>query len=194
MSLAAKSIPQNRTYFGGQLEFSRECSGVVMSEVTYCGKRKWMGHSHNRAFFAFLLNGGYQEYYRNHDVEYRPHTLNFRPAGMTHRDEITAAGTKFFITEIANSWEKRLREYSPQINLSPDFCDADGPWLAMSLYDAIKHSPSFSPLLVEGIVSDLLAGLIKRPKFLERKKPPKKSSFKVDDSGCPQLYSRCQDW
>jgi AraC family transcriptional regulator len=157
-------------HFGGQLRSYYRCLDVAMSEVEYSEIRKCRQHSHDSTFFSLLLKGGYSEHYGGHTVHHRPNTVIFRPAGMTHGDEVTAPGTRFFIIEMADSWLSRLREYSPRLDFTPS-CGNDATWLATRLYDAIKTSSSCSPLLVQGIVFDLLMSAARLDAVQESRRP-----------------------
>jgi AraC family transcriptional regulator len=143
-------------HFGGRLRSYQSCLDITLSEVEYTAIRKCPRHSHDRAFFSLLLQGGYEEQYGRHTVCHRPRTVSFRPAGTIHDDEITAAGTRFFIIEVADAWLSRLGKYSPRLDWEPHFCADDATWLATRLHDSVRDSPTASPLLVQGIVLDLL--------------------------------------
>jgi len=159
-------------YFGGQLRSYRSCFDVTMSEVEYKEMRRCRPHAHERAFFSFLLRGGYEERHGRHHFCHRLQTVAFRPAGMIHADEITAAGTRFFIIEITDDWLSRLGRYSPRLDWTPGFCADDAAWLATRLYHALANSSTGSPLLVQGIVLDLLMSAARLEAFQVSRNPP----------------------
>jgi AraC-like DNA-binding protein len=167
----ASNLLKPQTYFGGQLRLSRSCSNITMSEVEYVQARECKGHSHERAFFALLLQGGYDEIYKRRRLRYRSDTVVFRPAGMTHADEITARGTRFFIIEMGDAWESRMREYSPRLDLTDDVCGDNAAWFAQRLYDAMTHSPACPSLLVQAMVLDLLNIAARSGVVRERQRP-----------------------
>jgi len=168
-----RRILRRGRYFGGQLQFRRVCSDLTMCEVEYSEVGKCKEHSHDRPFFALLLQGAYEESYLRQRVQYRPGTMTFRPAGIEHSDEIIAPKTRFFIIELDDTWEGRIREHSQPGDFVADALVRDASWLAILLYDVVKNFPACFPLLVEGIVLDLVlsaAGLMKRgrrPRWLD---------------------------
>ena len=103
-----------------------------------------------------MLRGSYEERYGTRCVAHRTMTVAFRPAGMAHRDQISAPGTRFFIIEVSKHWEDRIKEYLPHWIAQPVMCSGDAPWLAARLYDGLRSSTECSPVVVKDIVIDLL--------------------------------------
>jgi AraC-like DNA-binding protein len=98
-------------------------------------------------------------------------SVAFRPAGMAHRDHISAPGTRFFIIELAKHWEDRIRDYLPQWSAQPVMCSGDATWLAASLYDGLRRSIGCSPLVVNDIVFDLLISASRSYEALTERRP-----------------------
>jgi AraC family transcriptional regulator len=142
-----------------------------MSEVEYPEVRKCGLHAHEQAFFAILLQGSYEERYGRRCVAHRRMSVAFRPAGMAHRDHISAPGTRFFIIEIAKHWEDRMREYLPHWSAQPVMCSGDATWLAARLYDGLRSSIECSPLVVKDIVLDLLVSASRSYETLAERSP-----------------------
>jgi AraC family transcriptional regulator len=165
-------------YFGGDLRSFRTHSGLQLSEVDY-GPRKWPRHTHGRAFFAFLLSGGYVENRDRHALAYRPFDLGFHPESTRHEDEICAADTRFFLIELDETWERRLREVNPAAAREPRLCSPDDARLAARLYRAYRGGDTRSGLFAEGLVLELLAGLL--PGSETKRRPPPAWLAKVRD-------------
>jgi AraC family transcriptional regulator len=146
----------SETKFGGKLVHSHSCCGVTLSEVEYLEVRQCGRHTHQQAFFAVVQNGMYEERYGRLDLRHRGRSVAFRPAGMTHQDRILSPGTHVFLIEIDKAWDSRIRECAAGWTPEPTACEGDASWLAARLLDALRLSVECSPLLVEGIVYDLL--------------------------------------
>ena len=168
-TMPAECLPSRR-YFGGAGEAFYSCSGISLSQVLYRAKRSCRTHSHPRAFFALLLRGGYREKCGDREFAYEPHTLGFHPFGLTHADE-THANTRFFLVEMGDHWVRRLREYAPPHALLPGTCGGQAASLAMRLYAEFRRAPACSPLLVEGIVLEMLANIARAKEVRETHKP-----------------------
>jgi AraC family transcriptional regulator len=122
------------------------------------------------AFFAMLLSGGYREKWGRREIAYEPYSVAFHPSDMAHADE-TRAETRFFLVEIGDSWVRRLKEYAPPAALTPDACGGEATRLAIRLYAEFNRAPACSPLLVEGIVLQMLANVACVTEVRERHKP-----------------------
>lgn len=70
-----------------------------------------------------------------------------------------------------NHWLERLREQDPRAALRPEISNSELSWLALRLYRAMKRQ-TLSPLLVEGIVLELLAEAGRVAPARERGSPP----------------------
>ena len=159
------------TKFGGRLHSFHSCAGISLSEVEYPQARKCGLHAHEHAFFALMLQGSYEERFGKQCVEPRRMSVAFRPAGMTHRDRISAPGTRFFIIEIAKHWEDRIKEYLPRWSAQPVMCGGDAAWLAALLHDGLRSSIGCSPLVVNPIVFDLLISASRSYETLTERRP-----------------------
>ena len=170
ISLMPTERSPSRRYFGGAGEAFYSCSGISLSQVLYRAPRSCRPHCHGRAFFALLLRGGYREKCGTREFAYEPHTLGFHPSGLIHADE-THAQTRFFLVELGDPWVRRLREYAPSHALIPGTCGGEAASLAMRLYAEFRRAPACSPLLVEGIVLEMLANLARAKEVREKHKP-----------------------
>jgi AraC family transcriptional regulator len=124
-----------------------------------------------RAFFAFLVRGGYVENLDRQEFAYRPFDLGFHPDSTRHVDRICADDTRFFLVELEEPWLRRLRDASPGAGLAPRLCPPEDARLASRLYRAFREGDARASLLAEGLVLELLAGLLPEPR-LPRREPP----------------------
>ena len=164
------SLQPGESYFGGKLVSMTEQSGVVLSEVLYPTVIRWKLHTHGRAFFALLLDGHYAESYRNWRWTYQPFTMGFHPEGVSHADECGVDNSRFFLIELENSWMERLREHSPTSSIELRLCDTRAGLLATRLFRESKRKTPQLPLLVEGLVLEILATMVPDSES-ERSKP-----------------------
>jgi AraC-like DNA-binding protein len=161
-----------RQYFGGDLRSFRAHSGLRLSEVEY-GVRRWSEHTHRSAFFALLLRGKYAETLRDRELSYRPFDLGFHPEATCHADRIEAGATKFFLIELDESLVGRLREHAPAAAREPRICAPQDSSLAARLYRAHRAGASYSPLMAEGLVLEMLSGLAPGSRAGTTRRPPR---------------------
>jgi AraC family transcriptional regulator len=161
--------------FYGQSVNKLQVSGLILSELLHAEGKRLPQHSHEMAFFCLLLDGAYAEFYRTRTIWYRPMTIVWHPPGISHRDEIGREGGKFFTVEVHHRWLERLREFArgPEV-LPNDLNDVHGGelvWLALRLYREHKEQQAYSPLVIEGLMLEMLA-MAARVKMPVEKRPP----------------------
>ena len=156
--------------FYGEILRKRQASGLILSELKHDAPRKLPSHSHELAYFCLLLNGNYWEQLGSQRVTYKPLTVMFHPPGMTHIDEIGAAGGRFFSVEIKKEWIERVRDCIGATDLDSSLHEGDLAWLAMRLYREHKQMDACSMLTAEGLVLEMLA-IVGRMKNGDRNRP-----------------------
>ncbi|MBK8096302.1 MAG: helix-turn-helix domain-containing protein [Planctomycetes bacterium] len=73
---------------------------ATITEADYAPGARLPRHSHACAHFCFVLGGGYHETLGRNDLERRPMSLTFQPAGVEHEERHFGAGRHLLI-EIA---------------------------------------------------------------------------------------------
>jgi len=129
-------------------------------------------HAHERAFFGFVLEGGYQETFEQRQRECHPCTFLFHPEGERHSELHYEAVVRIFCFEPAPNWLEKVRDRSSC--LREPFASQGGPLvtLAARLYREFRIQDSFSPVAMEGLALELLATAC-RGQFERESKPPR---------------------
>ena len=83
----------------------------------------------------------------------------FRPAGEIHANKSGRTGLHCLIAEVAVGWLEHVRECAP-FPIRP-ICvrDADLSWLSTRLYQEYRLGRLSSPLVIEGLLLEIAAGL-----------------------------------
>jgi AraC family transcriptional regulator len=157
--------------FYGQVIKKHQCAGVVLSELRHTIGRRLPEHSHQQAYFCFLLNGDYAEYQGGRTFKYKPLGLMFHPPGLSHRDEIGVRGGHFLSVELDTNWIERLAEYSKVPDAVTNLEGSDLSALVMRLYREFREPDNISPLAIEGAVMTMLADLARGRIKNERRVP-----------------------
>jgi AraC family transcriptional regulator len=132
---------------------------VTLSVVEHAAPRQVPCHSHQHIFLSLLVRGGYQEWIGDQRIDYAPLTAVFHPEHLEHRDQITAAGSLFFIAEVDPSLlgdsERRRRGLASVRELG------GGPpvWSMLRLFDAVGGARR-DPLEAEEPVTEILDQLV----------------------------------
>jgi AraC family transcriptional regulator len=157
--------------FFGRNRVSYSQSGFVLSDTEYQPALKVPVHFHELAYFCLLLNGGYWEAYGRRRVVYDPFSLVFHPPKEVHHGDISSAGSRCFHVEIAPYWLERLREHGKVPTDALDLHSGELVWLAKRLYREFRAGTAASPLVIEGIVLEMLGLLVRAPKTGEQNAP-----------------------
>ncbi len=166
-----RSSHLNPGQFYGHSAVKQQVAGLILSDLVHNEGKLIPPHSHELGFFSLLLDGAYQEFYRTRTIHYDPMTITWHPPGISHRDEIGHKGGKFFTVEVQNSWLDRVREFAA---VPESLYDANGGelvWLAMRLYREHREAQLASPLVIEGVMLEMLA-IATRQQLPNEKRPP----------------------
>jgi AraC family transcriptional regulator len=148
--------------FYGEVIRKHRCSGLILSELKYRTGLRLPEHYHQLACFCLLLRGDYSEYLGRKPVLYKPLSVVFHTAEMTHRDEVGISGGHFFVIEMESRWI----EYLPEDAAAPvptapvptaPVPAGDLTWLALRLYREFRELDACSPLAIEGLILAMLA-------------------------------------
>ena len=103
------------------------------------------------------LQGDYREQYGHELKQFGPFTIAFRPAGISHQDEIGPRGVRLFEVEIQPIWQNRLAECSGALDTACEDCHGgELLWLGIKLY-LESCNPSVDDLYSESLLSELVA-------------------------------------
>jgi AraC family transcriptional regulator len=130
--------------------------GLRLMETAYYPALKLPAHSHESAYFCFVLDGSFAELYGKHSRLCRPSTLIFHPAGETHSDYFHT-GARCFNVQINDQWLERVGQHSRLIETPADFYDERLSSLAARLYREFREEDDFSRLSIEGLTLEMLA-------------------------------------
>ncbi|HYG83036.1 MAG TPA: AraC family ligand binding domain-containing protein, partial [Pyrinomonadaceae bacterium] len=139
----------------GTLLKSSEVAGFTLMEIAYTPNLRLPTHSHRSAYFCLVLHGGFTECYGRNSRACRPSTLIFHPSGERHSDYFHAPARCFNLI-ISVPWLERVREHSTIVNGGADFRGGVLPHLAMKVYREFRQADGISPLIVEGLMLEIL--------------------------------------
>ncbi len=157
--------------FYGHSVNKQKVSGLILSELVHAEGKLLPLHSHEMGFFSLLLEGAYREFFRTRTIQYRPMTIVWHPPDLTHLDEIGREGGKFFTVEVQHQWLDRLREFATVPDILFDVHGGDLVWLALRMYREHKEAQACSPLVLEGLMLEMLA-MATRVRLPNEKTPP----------------------
>ena len=157
--------------FYGETVKSCAVSDFLLSESSYRAGSRIGHHSHASPYLSILLRGSYRETYGRRSRDCRPSTVVFHPAGEVHADHFLASGGHIFRFEIPQSKDLTC---STRAALEDPFELIGGPvaWLATRLYAEFKRLDPYSPLIIEGLVLEILGYSTRRKVEQHNNQPP----------------------
>lgn len=150
--------------FYGSIQRKQERHDAIFTDLQHSSPRRLPAHSHELAFFALLLDGSYGETYAHRQMQFRPFTMMFRPAGIPHQDEIGPHGVKFFEIELRPAWQKQILDGSGTLDTPcDDLGDGRLLWLGLKLFRETRDSVPVHDLCVETLIAELVAAVARKP-------------------------------
>ena len=166
------------SYYGETLR-SRKVASFELSERVYSPGYQTPKHTHKQALFCFVMQGAYTETYGSKTRECKASTLLFHPPEELHAERFHEAGGRSFIIEIAPNWLTQVREHLTIAESSSDFHGGAFELLGQKLYREFAHTDGASPLIIEGLMMEMLGETMRHsavkqchhsPRWLEQAK------------------------
>jgi AraC family transcriptional regulator len=155
-------------FYGRVLE-ARPWNGLALSETSYAPDLTIPLHSHSHSLICVVLNGEFTERYGNRQRTCQPSTLTFHPEDEVHSETIHRGGARLFSIGLVSSWLERLSQYG--LCLTDSFACQGGAavTLGQRVYQEFRYPDEFSPLVVEGLVLEMLAVMTRKTKAEPRR-------------------------
>jgi AraC-type DNA-binding domain-containing proteins len=158
------------SYYGETLR-SRNIAGFELSERVYPPGFRTPKHAHKRALFCFVMAGNYTEEYGGRTRECKSSTLLFHPSDELHAEQFHDAGGRSFIIEMEPAWLAQIGQRLEVADDSADFESGVFDLLARRLYREFAQPDCASPLIIEGLMMEMLGETGRRPAIACHKPP-----------------------
>lgn len=151
----------------------RSCvvAGLTLTETAYAPSLRLPRHFHQSAYFCFVLQGNFTEFYERQSRACRPSTLIFHPSDEAHADHFHTAARCFNIL-LGARWVERARRHPGMADGSTDFRGGFLAQLAARLYKEFRHMDELSPLIIEGLTIEILGEAARSSIRRQRPTPP----------------------
>ena len=148
-------LPPGEMY--GETVTSRRIGGFILSERIYSPRYETPRHSHRWPLLCFVIDGTYTETYGGKTRLCSPSTLLFHPQDELHEEHFHDHGGRSFIVEIEPEWLERIRERVSVAAGAGEFSGGALAGLGRSLYREFASPDDVSPLVVEGLMLEIVA-------------------------------------
>lgn len=141
---------------------TREAASLRLTEASYPAGVRLPQHVHEQAGFCLLLRGEYDIRCGKNFLLRKPGNLTFTPGGEIHSNRIHDQEVRCFAIEMTQPWMERANGHLKFLPGSVRFDGGSPPWLAMRLYREFRQDDDLTPLAIEGLALELLAGVARR--------------------------------
>jgi AraC family transcriptional regulator len=147
--------------YHGECVRSLTTAGLLLTERTYPPCLEIPPHVHVRPYLCTVLRGGYLETCGGRVWTCTPRTLFLRPGGERHADRFGEAGGQVFGIELGGAWAERLSPGRRTLERPAAF-EGLCTGLARKLHREFRLDDPASPLIVEGLVLEILGEACRR--------------------------------
>jgi AraC family transcriptional regulator len=147
-------MKHNSQILHGDIVKNKTIAGFALTETAYDAGLQIPAHSHDFAYFCFVLRGDFNERYERQARLCNSFSLIFHPPHETHSDEFYAP-TKCFNLQLSGSFLERSIQY-PAFAETPDNFGGVSRQIAAKIYKEFRYTDELSPLIVEGLMFELL--------------------------------------
>lgn len=160
--LSSSSLKRESCCFDGCAQANvlrvREAASLRLTEATYPARLRLPQHTHQESCFCFLLQGAYDITCGKHVLLRKPGSLTFTTRGEIHSNRIHGQEVRCFAIELTRPWIERVNRRLEFLQGPVQFDNGPMPWLAMRLYREFRQEDDLTPLAIEGLALELLAG------------------------------------
>ena len=136
-------------------------AGLTLYDFLYGPSTVLDAHGHSDAFLSFVLSGGYDATSGSTSIPYVPGTAIYHVTQHEHRVAVGTHPVRALVIDVPDAMRERLREVGGR---EPAFLLRDrGPiaWLCSRVHAEVVTWSAGSPLIVEGLVLEILGAVAK---------------------------------
>lgn len=149
----------------------REVGHFFLAEANYPPDLRVPRHSHENTSLYLVLGGKIGESKGNRVSEHKTGTVVFTPQDEPHSNYTRGSGSRCFMIDIKRQWLDSVREPSLKLNQSTHFVGGLPVVLARRAYREVCRLDSLSPMVIEGLMLELLAEVSRQKTRPEAKRP-----------------------
>jgi AraC family transcriptional regulator len=148
------------TYYGRPIA-KQEVAGLILTEKRHPAGERLPPHAHEQPYLCFVLSGSWRERYDGGVRTCAPRSVIYHPPGEIHSDHFDREGARLFDIELDPSWLQRIAVTSHSLDEPRAFDGGQVSTIALRLYDEARRSDALSPLVIEGLMLELLGACLR---------------------------------
>lgn len=135
---------------------SYQVDHLLFREMTYTAQSGRTPHTHGETHLIFFLEGVVQDFRKEQTLIRTPATLIVIPPDERHATHFSEQ-VRTFEMVLPSSWTERVQKVTPLLERPVDFESGPPLQLATRLYREFQNRNTLTPLLLEGLMLELLA-------------------------------------
>jgi AraC family transcriptional regulator len=147
---------------GNPVARTMSTQNFFLSERKYASLYQSQLHVHAKHYLIITIEGKYASTFDTRTEEFTPWTVTYHQAGLSHSSRYSARGARVLYVELPKERLKDLWELSAShlnhFSLQGGLVD----WVARQLYNEFRASDHFSSIVIDGLVMQLLAHLLRQ--------------------------------
>jgi AraC family transcriptional regulator len=136
-------------------------AGVYLTETLHPAAYRIPKHSHDVASLYFLVAGGLNEQFGGEYIDRKAGELIFTPADLPHSNVFHGCGARCLILELLPAIHSRLAQVKAWPCTLTSF-RGHAAWLAKRLYNEFRSGDDASPLVIEGLILEIIAEICRQ--------------------------------
>lgn len=142
-------------YYGDIFQ-ARDIDGIILTKSNYQGETSLPLHYHKNPYFCFVLEGCYTEHSLKDDLTCSKGDVVFHPSKTEHHNHFGNISGSCFNIEFSEKWTEKI--ICSDLNLAKIESSSgfDVRWIASKIFKEFNQYDSLSPLMIEGLVTELL--------------------------------------
>ena len=148
------------TYYGRSIA-QQEVAGLILTEKRHRRGERLPPHAHEQPYLCFVLSGSWSERYDGGVRACAPRSVIYHPPGEIHSDQFDVEGAHLFAIEFDASWLRRMQATAHGFNEPHEFSGGQVSTTALRMYDEARHADELSPLVLEGLMLELLGACMR---------------------------------
>lgn len=147
---------------GNPVARTMSTQNFFLSERKYASLHRSPLHIHVKHYLIITIEGRYASTFDTRTEEFTPWTVTYHQAGLSHSSRYSARGARVLYVELPKERLKDLWQISAS-HLN-HFSSQGGliDWAARQLYNEFRASDHFSSILIDSLVTQLLAHLLRQ--------------------------------
>lgn len=159
--------------FQGSVAYNRQIGQFKITETFYSPELVLNAHSHEHPVLSIVLDGSLTELYKNKVYEHDPMSIIYKPAQKVHSNKFHDKGARCLNIEFTQNWIERLDEIGLKMDHTLNTKNYQNNSILTRLKNELKTSDKYSEIIIEGLLIELFADIMRSNEQKEKTTTPK---------------------